>query len=418
LNPELVRSGLCEDLDALSIEQWQALGGPLAKELERDSICLRVQEVGEAGLSSTEAVLWAMEKVPMHQQRVCIGTARHTLGETLAQSHSHVVQLESLLKDLGSSRALRTILQACLIASNVLCQSGNFQLTVEALAGLHLRKLHPDAPSLLNLVARDLATMPLDSSQESPWDAVTLLKRCLQCRVMDVEEWLIQGGKACSKLIKSIRTYDSSTSGGPLLQEQVRQLSIVALKVSQDTQECQERLRVAAQVVLDLFGGSAPRCHEPCRLVKVADAMLDNLGIFGTRLGNEMQRAENYHKLMRSSMGGLPTVWSSWEPVATNEISLQRTQDPDLVRLLRNDQDGSSEYWMVVSVGGKDAVEEKGNKDISLLMRHGHLLHGGPDGEYSRCSVTGKWMPVGYAATIADRDRGERGANAGFFVTY
>jgi hypothetical protein len=145
--------------------------------------------------------------------------------------------------------------------------------------------------------------------------------------------------------------------------------------------------------------------------------MLDNLGIFGTRLGNEMERAANNRKLMTSSMGGLPTVWSSWEPVATNEISLRRTQDPDLVRFLRKGQHGSSEYWMVVSVGGNDAAEENG-KDLSLLMRHGHLLHGGPDGEYRRCSVTGKWMPIGYAATIAGRDCGERGANAGFFVTY
>jgi len=325
-----------------------------------------------------------------------------------------VVQLESLVEDLGSSRALLTILQACLIASNVLCQNGNSQLTVEALAGLHLRKLHPDAPSLLDLVARDLEMMPSDSSQESPWDAVALLKRCLQCRVMDVEEWLRQEGKRCSKLIKSIHAYDSYTSGGPLLQEQVRQLTIDALKVSQDTQDCQERLGVAAQSVLDLFGGSAPRYLDSCGLSKAAGAMLDNLGIFGTRLGSEMERAANNRKLMRSSMGGLPAVWGSWEPVATNEISLRRTQDPDLVRLLRNGQHGSSEYWMVVSAGGKDAVEEKGNID----MRHAHLLHGGPDGEYRRCSVTGKWIPVGYAATIADRDCGERGANAGFFFTY
>jgi hypothetical protein len=232
-----------------------------------------------------------------------------------------------------------------------------------------------------------------------------------------VEDWLIQEGKACSKLIKSIRTYDTSTSGGPLLQEQVRQLSIDALKVSQATQECQKRIGAASQSVLDLFDGSAPRCHEPCHLSKVASALLDNLGIFGTRLGNEMERAASNRKRMTSSMGGLPTVWGSWEPVATNEISLRRTQDPELVRFLRNGQHGSGEYWMVVSVGSKDAAEENG-KDLSLVMCHGHLLHGGPDGEYRRCSVTGKWMPVGHAATIAARDCGERGANAGFFVTY
>jgi hypothetical protein len=448
LTPDLVRHGLCENLDALSLEQTEALCGTVAAELAESGGLLHayVHRNGIEALDNTPAaVLWAVSIIPMWQHLARFAKARHTLPESAAITLHAANELEALAADLGSSRPLRTVLQACLVVGNVLSQQGGARLRVDVLPGLRLRRLHANAPSLLRLIACDLqatherrcrlrflrmkavGAVPimshakklvwqyLDDLHESPWDAVGLLKRCAKWDFKSHVDDLQSERRSCLQLLSSIQAYQRLAAPGamPNIEKQVENLATSSQEAADDMQDCEQRLGVTASSLLDLFGGSARS-----GVFDVATEVLRDLGSFGKYLEIEMNSIARMRKHRSLAQWQRGARWGTWEPVVTDDIVLQKTQDPDIVRLLRNPLSGDA---LSAVNAGSDALRVRADREAQRQtpeQKHAQLLHGGPDGEYRRCELTGRWLPIGYAAAVAERDYGERGATAGFFSTY
>jgi len=209
-----------------------------------------------------------------------------------------------------------------------------------------------------------------------------------------------------------------------LISQQVGGLAVMAQQSINAKQDCEEMVFATAGSLIELFDSSSRtgtvQTHTVDRhlidRLSTADDTLRALGSFAMSLEAEMQ--EVARKRSREGCGSWQrgAKWGSWDTIATDEIVLQRTQDPNLIRSLRKPRQEP-----VVRGAGSciDAANIEASDELKPPeQRHAQLLHGGPDGEYRKCDITGKWMPVGYAATVAERDCGERGATAGFFVSY
>jgi len=444
LTPDLVRRGLCEDLDVLSLEQAEALCWmkDLLGEV-RGFLHAHVQRVGAAELEPSMALMLAVDSVPMWAQLATFAKTRHTHADTMAFCLEPCADLQNLVEKLGSSRPLRTVLQACLVATNVMSQSGQSRLTPEDLQRLRGRKIFSNGTSVLTLVARDLQAtherrcrlrflrmlavgkapvvaqlkklvwVYLDDMQESPWDAVGLLK---SCNVPVCNSQLLVEKQEMAQVLGSIQRYQRLANPGSIhlgdrysqplvVNQQLRDLASSLQQGMDELDGCQERLTTSANSIVGLFGRSA---NARVTLFEAATDSLQCLYQFGTYLEVEM------HALASAQKRGLGRTgqWGHWQTVETDHIVLQTTRDLDLVRQMRNPSQDQPEA-VPFARAAPDAVADQGPE-----MQHVHLLHGGPDGEYHRCEATGKWVPVGYAAAVAERDRGDRGATAGFFVTF
>merc|ERR1712070_196917 len=102
----------------------------------------------------------------------------------------------------------------------------------------------------------------------------------------------------------------------------------------------------------------------------------------------------------------------AWEPVNTNPVALHTTKDPDLIRALKFSAcrpEGDASQTGETNNDTRGRREGAQAKEVnSSEPKHAQLLHGGPQGEYERCELTGSWTATGLAATMAARDRGMR----------
>jgi len=223
--------------------------------------------------------------------------------------------------------------------------------------------------------------------------------------------------RSCLQLLSNIQSYQRfAAPGDALISQQVGGLALSAQQSINATQDCEERVLAIAGSLSELFDSSSRNGHVLLDRLNTADDTLHALGSFGMFLEADME--EVARKRRREGCGSWQrgAKWGSWDTVATDEIVLQRTQDPNLVRSLRNPR---QELGVRLAGSSIDAAVIEASADLNPPeQQHAQLLHGGPDGEYHKCDLTGKWVPIGYAATVAERDCGERGATAGFFVSY
>jgi len=460
LTPDLVLRGLTENFDLLSQDQAEALSeiiAPIHAEV-RGLLQVIVGRVGVDALRSAEAVLWAVENIPQAHQLSRCAAARFKVTESVACACNPISELEELLGDLTTSRALRTVLQACLVSSNMLSQTGNVRLRIDMLAGLRLRKLQPNAPSILTLVAHDLqrahdtrcrlrflrlfavGSFPipsrikpfiwqyLDDLKESPWDALMVLEKCKRRDLVDCADILRCEKATCLQICAASHHFDiAGASAQTCISQQLASLEVSAREAVSNMQDCELRLPLVAAALLDFFGHETPGAQ-----VESASELLRHLALLGDCLVQEKAAIDRQLRRQHSSHYAWQRgkKWGTWTTVPTDEIILSRTTDPDVIRLLRAPCQGLTDSndlldWIVLGddpSGGVSRNSRRGGADanttIKGLDKHAHLLHGGPDGEYKRCELTGMWVPVGATATLAERDRGTRGATAGFFVTY
>jgi len=436
-------------LDVFSLEDVEALRSCAAATLEevRGLLHAHVQRVGVAALDGPMSILWALDAIPMWQQLSLFAGARQTLPHSVVSALAPVNELQCLVSDLECSKPLRTVLQACLVTKNVLAQNGATRLRAVHLPLLCSRKLRPEGPSVMRLVAHNLEAthehrcrlrflrmmavgkVPtnshfkqliwtyLDDLQESPWDAVALLKRCANKDPTDFDQGLIQEMHSCRSICSTIREYQTHSLGRTArISQQTQDLAESALEAEIALAQSQGCLAATSQALLELFGGSSPAPNATTN--GEAAEVLHALSSFGCHLEREMDALSNRRRRGWSRSCQRGERWGTWKPVATDTTTLYRTQDPDLVRLLRNPQsDDQARLTPQIEAGGPRLQHAEQSPKMAQL-RHSHLLHGGPDGEFQKCEVTGRWIPIGHAAIVAERDRGERGATAGFFTTF
>jgi hypothetical protein len=455
LTADLVRRGLTENFDLLTREQAEVLSEVVSPILAQTRGLLPglVDRVGVAHLRNTEALLWAMENVPHAPQLSQSAMARFTVPESVGFACNPVFEMEGLLGELAGSRALRTVLQTCLVSANMLSQTGNVRLRMDMLPGLRLRRLQPNAPSILTLVAHDLQKAHdtrcrlrflrllavgkcaiqshakklvwqyLDDLQESPWDALALLEKCKRRDLTAFSETLRSEKASCFHLIAAHRHFDvGGVASQSCIGQQLELLSASAQQAATDMQDCEQRLPEIADALLQLFG------HESSHgVLESATGMLHDLASFGACLEQEKEAIDRMarRRCPKNYAWQRGEKWGTWTEVPTDEMILTRTTDLDVIRSLRASAhdfaDSTDSDWVIVSgTGSGSASRSPGKQPINskVLGEHHHLLHGGPDGEYKRCELTGRWVPCGMAADLAERDRGTRGATAGFFVTY
>jgi hypothetical protein len=433
LTPDLIRRGLNKNLDLLSEEQALALNDVVVPHhaATRGRLHSIVQQDGAESLRDVEQVLWALEDIPQANRLAHFALIRRTLPESISSACEPVHALEDLMQELVSSRALKTLLQACLVSTNVLSQKGNPCLRIDMLPGLSFRRLQANAPSILTLVARSLqrqhdarcrlrflrmmavgATpvaeaarkciwLYLDDLQESPWNVLETLERCKKRNLVDYMTNLQQEElplRQSVDLVQNSRenfnlTYLTSQSCIP---EQLASLSVSLQEAVGNVQACKISLPRIAQEVSEFFGADRGQMSAGHKL-DYATEVMQNLYCLGQRLEQEKQSIDRKRRYERSWRQGGETC-QKWTAVNTECIVMHRTNDPDLIRA------GKGDHASVHRPESKQKIAQ--------------LLHGGPDGEYRRCELTGTWVPVGFAAAVAERDRGSRGANAGFFVTY
>jgi hypothetical protein len=445
LTPDLIQRGLTENFDTLSQEQAHALHTEVAPTLAEVQGRLQtvVQRGGVAGLSRVEAVLWALESVPQGSLMARFADSYFTLPETVSFACTPVHELRALRDELELSKPLRTVLQICMIALNVLSQKGNRCLRIEMLNSLSSRKLHPNQPSILRLVARDLqrthetrcrlrfmrvfavGKVPvtshikkkvwsyLDDLEESPWDVIETLSKCSSSDLNAWEETLHSSRRACSNLKQDFtRLIVVESSSNSCINQQLRRLQEHTDQAIDDMSECLTNLPEMATGLVEFFEGRQGNLELCTRL-------LDSLAHFGARLQFEKAVIDRNSKRCSSASWHRGSAWGTWEAVDTTEIALRNTADPDLIRSLKGPQPTTVQKSQGDDVSDqKDKDDKKQQVTSACEPKLAHLLHGGADGEYRRCETTGKWIPVGLAAHIAERDRGTRGATAGFFVTY
>jgi hypothetical protein len=446
LTPELIQRGLTENFDALSQEQAHALHSVLAPTLAEVQARLQtvVQRGGVAGLSRAEAALWALESVPQGSLMARFADSYFTLPETVSFACTPVHELRALRDELELSKPLRTVLQICMIALNVLSQKGNVCMKIDTLSSLSSRKLHPSQPSILRLVARDMQRTHetrcrlrfmrvlavgkapvtshikkqvwsyLDDLEESPWDVIETLSKCRSSDLKAWEENLLSSRRACSNLKQDFaRLIVVEPSSDSCINQQLHSLQENTEQAIHDMSECLSNLPEIATGLVEFFDGMRQGSLECCT------RLLDSLAHFGNGLKYEKKVIDHNSKRCSNGSWHRGSAWGTWETVDTMEIALRNTADPDLIRSLKGPQPTT-----VQKTEGEDSSDQKDKDDnkqqaaAACEPKLAHLLHGGADGEYRRCETTGKWIPVGLAAHIAERDRGTRGATAGFFVTY
>jgi len=269
--------------------------------------------------------------------------------------------------------------------------------------------------------AKKLVWQYLDDLQESPWDAITVLEKCKRRDLTANLETLRSEKASCFRLNAAHRHFAVAVSQ-TCISQQLESLAASAQQAATDMQDCEERLPEVGNALLQLFGDESSRA-----VLESATEMLQHLAFLGTCLAQEKEAIDRMarRRCPKNYAWQRGERWGTWTTVPTDDMILARTNDPDVIRSLRAlAQDCSvstdSDWVLVGDDTSGSSKRNAGNATISskALGEHHHLLHGGPDGEYKRCELTGRWVPCGMAADLAERDRGTRGATAGFFVTY
>jgi len=255
----------------------------------------------------------------------------------------------------------------------------------------------------------------LDDLQESPWDVLQTLQNCRKQHLGDFAELARQERQKFAHLLPSLRNILQSAVLDPCVDRQLREFS-VTLQQSVDSMElCEACLLDSAEYLVGLFGSTRGRNSLQSGTNVLAD--FERLGNHLSREKDTLDRLQNRSQSSHYAWQRGRT-WGVWEPVDTDEVALRATKDPDLIRALRvpQEKDDASVEDAAAQLASRSAPAGR-NKEQST-DKHARLLHGGPAGEFRKCDMTGKWIPVGYAAVLAERDTSQRGATAGFFVTY
>lgn len=434
LTPDLVQQGLTQDFDVLSEDQATALYDVVvpAHALVRGTLHGMVGRDGIESLTSNERVLWTIESIPQALQLAQFAVARFSVPESIDSACTRILELGTLVDELCISRSVKTLLQTCLVYTNVLSQQGRNGLSVQELPQLQLRKLHPNSPSVLTLVARSLQRQhdarcrlrftrmiavgqhPIGASikkviwqylndlQESPWDVFQTLKKCKMHNLSDYADNLLRQ-KASLSVISAVIQDFNVVSANQLatgmsksrIPDQVLGLREVLRDAFHKLEVCEIGLPRMANDLIDLFGqGRAADLQD-------VTVLLHCLEVLGRNLETEKETVDRKRRSAQGS-GKRGQKWGTWEEVDTKSMVLARSSDPDFIRASR------------VHIEGAEVLAARQHS----LQPLEHLLHGGPDGQFKRCDLTGRWLPVGHAAAAAARDRDSRGATAGFFLTY
>lgn len=463
LTPELVTRALTEDFDLLNREQAMALGADsnsLARLVTSTDAGAQlrafVQMNGVAALEPEEAVLWAIENVPAGGLLAEFAWTRLSLQDEVSMVTESLERTTSVVQDIGCSLALRTLLQTTLVVANTLSQQGHAGYKVKFFLELSNRRLSAEGSSILAIVARSLevtherrcrlrflrmlavgrSPIPhssmrrvwsyLDDLQESPWDAVPLLHRCQGCRfdelqdLLQVELWTVKGLQRRLLQYQNVRQPTTSSRQVPI-HRQIEELTDAVDRAEWKLNTLQGELREASRRVVTLLGSPLPRggtnaAQGNAQLTTARDA-LQSLSVLGSRLQGEMNKIVRRRGIQDAGPYQRGGRWGTWERVDTDGMVLQATSDLDLLRALRRfplPHDNAA-ATNAPTTGANSGETEK---TVQSIDRHHHLMHGGQDGEYRRDPESGRWVPVGATAAMVARDRGDRGAVAGWFATY
>mmetsp|Transcript_137428 Transcript_137428/g.238916 ORF Transcript_137428/g.238916 Transcript_137428/m.238916 type:complete len:877 (+) Transcript_137428:113-2743(+) len=452
LTPEIVTRGLTEDFEALNVDQAFTLDciGRQFFDVWIGQIRAFVQMRGVDALLPEEAVLWAMETSPAGRHMADFAFQYFTLQTEVASVTDKIDKIIGLLQELESSRVLRTLLQTVLIIVNTMSQEEHKAFSLSELSFVTDARLSQRASTLGKLIAENLEVthmrrerlrffrmlavgrVPiansarrrvwsyLDDLKESPWDVVPLLQRCREFLRLDQFQELLQNDlwdverlqRNLGRFLRNERQVTDLRRCAARIQEQVQGLTVSADAAQLRLDRFKAELEAAVSHFGALFMGGNRGGNSNARRFEDARGLLRGLVDFGSRLELEMVQIEKRRLAQRGHVANR----DGWPVVDTNYYVKHVTMDLDLRRSLHAPPVPRNKLQVAAASKSTEAAAAAVKK--SDAKPFAHILHGGQDGEYRRDLETGKWIPIGATAAMVARDRGDRGAVAGFFSTY
>mmetsp|Transcript_83429 Transcript_83429/g.152619 ORF Transcript_83429/g.152619 Transcript_83429/m.152619 type:complete len:730 (-) Transcript_83429:43-2232(-) len=452
LTPEIVTRGLTEDFEALNVDQAFTLDciGRQCFDVWVGQIRAFVQMRGVDALLPEEAVLWAMETSPAGRHMADFAFQYFTLQTEVASVTDKIDKIIGLLQELESSRVLRTLLQTVLIIVNTMSQEEHKAFSLSELSFVTDARLSQRASTLGKLIAENLEVthmrrerlrffrmlavgrVPiansarrrvwsyLDDLKESPWDVVPLLQRCREFLRLDQFQELLQNDlwdverlqRNLGRFLRNERQVTDLRRCAARIQEQVQGLTVSADAAQLRLDRFKAELEAAVSHFGALFMGGNRGGNSNARRFEDARGLLRGLVDFGSRLELEMVQIEKRRLAQRGHVANR----DGWPVVDTNYYVKHVTMDLDLRRSLHAPPVPRNKLQVAAASKSTEAAAAAVKK--SDAKPFAHILHGGQDGEYRRDLETGKWIPIGATAAMVARDRGDRGAVAGFFSTY
>lgn len=389
--PELVRRALTEDVEVLTPDQAAALDHLVQLVATAEPhLQTWVQQFGVQSLDEDAAVLWAISGIPLFRERAAVCREWHHLHEDDDHEYDLMSRATSLMSDLTTSQAMKTVFQTLLIVRNVLKQSGHAAYSLQTgglgtervarhapsvldpdtgvVAPTDLGWLRSQCPSVLQFVARSLdetrarrsrlrfmrmlavgRLLPedavrsltwsfLDDLQECPTDAVTTLRLC-DARPFsnDVLGWLDRRGRLLAGLRDSrIRLLlERADANSRLAGQLVSFQAMVAASLQANRRRRTALLEIGRRICQ--LGGEAN--VDPRQRLDVAGSILHRLRQFGTSLAEEMAalraRRDSERHVAQRGHGDPERKARAWAPVDTRQATLLLTRDLDLIRTLR-----------------------------------------------------------------------------------